>query len=1761
MALINGVVVVVANRWIGSCSDFASFVRYVNNGDGYEWETIYLTSDIDLSCDGCTTIGNDEYFLGTFDGQGHVIRNLKISSSSSDEYFGMFGYSNGLTIKNVVLDSSCSFTSTHDEYAYVGGVVGRCCASEGPCIIENVVNMGSISFSGNAYRYSYLGGIAGSLESSSSGLSNVVKNCANYGPVTHQGTSGTTYMGGIVGYSRGESAELIYLQNCLNYGTLTNDASSGSQRVGGIVGQCWSNNFESCVSTGKINLRQSTTGIGGVVGYVTSSSIKNCFLSSGVGKSNLYGSYSGVSVTDSSYTPSLDSSTLNKLNGYSGRDSTWNKWFTIYLYEGAINNVNQNTPPVMHTYFPDPTREGYNFAGWYTESWYANQYNPQSANINSLSGVYAKWSPISYTISFDSNGGSSCSSITQDCGTNIYLPKPTKNNYDFYCWCSDYGLNNRFTESTMPPGGAKLYAKWTPKLYTITFNSNGGSSCSSITKGYGTSISLPTPKRTGYSFMYWCSDSGLNSRFTASSMPSGGATLYAKWSINKYTLTFVFGNGDDNEVRTLYFDTQIDYPEGFSKTGYTFSEWDNEPEKMPGNDTIITALWTPNNYTVIFDGNSGIPSQLNKSVTYDNAYGELPNGTKTGYILTGWFTEEDEKIESITQVKITGPQTLYARWVIGNYTLVFDFDNGAEPENRILKFNSSIVYPTNVSKIGYTFSEWDNVLEVMPGNDITITALWTPNNYTVTFDPMGGDISIARKNVTYDSTYGELPEPTKTGHSFSGWFTEEGNGDEVTNETEVNITEAQILYAHWDINNYTLTFNFANDEEDDVRILTFNEIIEYPENISKIGYTFSKWDSVPGVMPGNDITITALWTPNKYNVTFNPMGGNVDQTSKNVTYDSTYGDLPIPTMIGYGFDGWFTEEVGGEEIESDNEVNTTGDRTLYAHWTAGSITVTFDPTGGISDKLSKTTFFDETYGDLPEPTRTGHTFAGWFSEDNGGGNKITNETEVKNPNHHILYAHWAINQYTITFEVNGGSKCEPITQDYNTLIVFSEIKKTGYTFLHWCSDPELDIEYTETTVPAEDITLYAKWAINKYTLVFIFDNGTNPEEETLDYDEIIEHPENVSRVGYTFDEWDKDIGKMPASDLNITALWVPNEYTVTFDVNSGNPLSEPEITKEITYDSTYGDFPDASKEGYSFLGWFTEAEGGVRVESTAIVKITMDKTLYAKWIINNYTLTFVLNDDDSEEEVFEFDEIIDYPEGVEKTGYTFEKWDKELERMPANDATITALWVPNKYSVVFNGNNGIPSRGEKEVTYDSTYGDLPEASRTGYSFLGWYTEEGKEIKPTTEVKITNKQTLYAHWIANKYIVVFDVNGGNPIEQAVNVTYDSTYGDLPEASREGHTFIGWTEKVNGNEINGTTIVKVPNDHTLYAIWLVNKYSITFMLENGTAMSFTLPFNTTIPYPNDIPSKVFYSFRKWCSKDESGIEICDLAKVPARNLTFTASFDVDSSLVTGTTVSIAAGTLFIILIIVVVLLVLSLIEMKKKSEFIELDELDNYGRDDELTEERILQQVKATKISDDLTEKISECLMKVDKAKPLEEILADLEVDYDEGAIGVVESFQITPASASVAGSIQTGTRLIATTEFLVLLYTAVREQEVYEEFEELYFGMKDIENFMDKKDCETISFGGVISGFTNKRRAIQSLFSREKNNSALNGVLFKVQNAKGYRIGKAGDEVDEVLFELGSVFKVESVKEIAEKEFISVSLSLISPASENDFIKF
>ena len=290
-------------------------------------------------------------------------------------------------------------------------------------------------------------------------------------------------------------------------------------------------------------------------------------------------------------------------------------------------------------------------------------------------------------------------------------------------------------------------------------------------------------------------------------------------------------------------------------------------------------------------------------------------------------------------------------------------------------------------------------------------------------------------------------------------------------------------------------------------------------------------------------------------------------------------------------------------------------------------------------------------------TRKGYTQVGWSTVD--GGEKVYGFEDVYTQNEALtLYPVWNANQYTITFDTNGGSEIAPITQDYGTEITAPDNPtRKGYTFKGW------DKEIPET-MPAENITVKAQWEINQYTITFDTNGGSEIAPITQDYGTEITAPDNPTRKGYTFKGWDKEIPEtMPAENITVKAQWEINQYTITFDTNGGSEIAP--ITQDYGTEITAPDNP--TRKGYTFKGWDKEIPKTMPAENI---------TVKAQWEINQYTITFDTNGGSEIAPITQdYGTEITAPDNPTRKGYTFKGWDKEIpETMPAENITITARW-------------------------------------------------------------------------------------------------------------------------------------------------------------------------------------------------------------------------------------------------------------------------------------------------------------------------------------------------------------------------------------------------------------------------------------------------------------------------------------------------------
>ena len=572
-----------------------------------------------------------------------------------------------------------------------------------------------------------------------------------------------------------------------------------------------------------------------------------------------------------------------------------------------------------------------------------------------------------------------------------------------------------------------------PNEYTVTlYQLPGGGGTSSVRAKYDQQMPTPIglPTRTGYTFNGYCADpnGGLETRYYTSGGSSvrkwniaSDTTLYAWWSATEYTVTLDMQGGSNgtSSVRATY-DQQMPAITVPKRMGYTFNGYytgkngQGTRYYMSGgasariwdiaSATTLYASWTAKTSTVNLDKQSGSNGTSSVTATYDATMPSATMPTRTGYSFGGYYSATGG---SGTQYytaagasarnwdKTNSVVTLYAKWTANTNTVTLDQQGGSGGSTSVTTtYNVAMPSATMPTRTGYTFDGYytgqngsgTQYYTASGGSaanwhETSVTRLyakWTANTYTVTFDANGGSVSPDTKDVTYGSTYGNLPTPTLADHSFAGWFTAPSGGDQVTPSTSVSITGNQILYARWAQESYEVQYKAFDKTGESIGgnfqiigmgvsayLTSFNDLaIRHPD-----GYSFKNWNTAldgSGVshedhenvfnltnVANTIVTLYAQWEPNPYQVAFWPNGADESETMTNqwFTYDVTQAlDQVGFTYTGYTFKGWSTITNRPSLFYADGEevVNlaTGGVVNLYANWTGIVYTVTFDANGG-----------------------------------------------------------------------------------------------------------------------------------------------------------------------------------------------------------------------------------------------------------------------------------------------------------------------------------------------------------------------------------------------------------------------------------------------------------------------------------------------------------------------------------------------------------------------------------------------------------------------------------------------------------------------------------------------------------------------------------------------------------------------------------------------------------------------------------------------
>ena len=1121
--------------------------------------------------------------------------------------------------------------------------------------------------------------------------------------------------------------------------------------------------------------------------------------------------------------------TINyELNGGNYYDNEW--------------NLVDNTNPIKLTYeqthtLVNPARQGYDFEGWTLNG---NIITVLEKLTEDEITLVANWSDSkTYTISyFDSavDVALGCVDETYPTSYNITetltIPNASKEGYTFNGWSvtSDEGHNaykvTSTTSVTINPGEAfgnlTFIANFTINNYKLTFVENGGTpEMEDKELAYNTELVLPTENditRNGYTFEGWYTDTSLNEA-APTHMPAKDLTLYAKWKEITYNISYYDTIVSEEtkitnlEPKQYTIETEQVVIPNPSKDGYKFVSWH------------ITNETTGNTLTHIVDENGSMYSFVANST-----YGHLtfvatfePIGYSITYKLNTGTSNAQATFEvQTTQYIVTSPDIKIAKPIRNGYNFVsWDVEGFAN-------VNGSVI---SVDEDGNT------IIPTGTYGNLVFTATWSePINYT-----------LSLFNATYDAENDTYTKDSETPvHTITYTIEDTSRRLEELFEVEFIPTKEGYIFNGWYNENLAITVN----EEGLYTVLPF--------------LTYGDYD------------LYARYSVHSTNITYELNGGKYydnlwneveDKNPTSLTYEQTH-TLISPAKPGYNFTGWKLND----EIVTVLEKLTADSITLVAtysdaiEYTISYYDGTYDEENPEENKISNidvTSYTIETSEFvIPNATKEGYEFEKYTIISSEGENAInftdedlTDGITIKANEvwgNLVLVASFKVNQYTITFNSNGGSEVAPITADFNTIITApASPTRNGYTFAGWFENEDLTGEaYVFTTMPAKNFTLHANWTENEYTIK-AYDKADYDEEsktyrliEQYTYkitDTQKETPltiPNPSKDGYTFAGWvdatndenkDMELGaELPLviptdmyGNIEIYATWNNIMYSIEYDYQDAESVSKAIHSKITEYQIGTVDIKIVNpvRHGYEFLGWDAEYVGEKDHSDT-----NLDFT-YSK---ENPETTLVI------------------PTGT------------------YGDIKLTALWKVIDYTISIIGVNA------DDVTFDDTglNGSFNDATgnyefkytvesqditilapqRIGYTFASWtisetYANINEEliapIGETSNYQIPHGTygdvSLTATWGVNTYTITFDSKGGTDVA-SITQEFNTPVVEPTAPTKPGYTFAGWykDENLNGEKYVFTTMPA--ESFTLYAKWDLNQYTVSIIGVNADDITF-------------------------------------------------------------------------------------------------------------------------------------------------------------------------------------------------------------------------------------------------------------------------------------------------------------------------------------
>lgn len=1004
---------------------------------------------------------------------------------------------------------------------------------------------------------------------------------------------------------------------------------------------------------------------------------------------------------------------------------------------------------------------------------------------------------------------------------------------------------------------------------TITFDENDGTGTTvdrTFDSGASTVLSFSNPwSRTGYQFMGWSADSSASTpdvSYTATS----DASVFAVWQQNPpgfFTVTYSKNDGSGFNKDFVYADgdsTALSVDKIWDRDGYTFLGWSADAQAtsadswfLVSRDTALYAVWVLTTFAVTYDANDGSGNTQTEQWAegFTGALGEPKIWSRNDYRFLGWSGNPLALLPATTFV-VSAEATLYAIWKKnppGAVTVTYVKNDGSlasQDSNFTIGSRAALSRPNTWTFAGHTFLGWsadpsastsDSNLTVRA--EITLYAVWSVNYYTIVYSANDGSFKTASQVLPYgDSSALDFANTwSRTGFTFAGWSSDTAA---TTADSSYSVSGDATLYAVWSLNSHTVTYD-ANDGSGNTQIsqLSFGDTTALAQ--SKIwdrpAFNFVGWSADAAASAADraftvssDATIYAVWAPIKHSITFaaNDGTGSTRVVQLNETFAGALGQPKLASRSGYTFLGWSTDSAA---TSADTAFVVSSDATLYGVWLKnplGTVTVTYSKNdGSLTSKDALVTIGNSTALSQANPFDfAGHTFLGWSTS----ASAATPSTTFTVSAAVTLYAVWSLNSYTVTYDANDDSsktRSQTLTFGNGSALNFaSGWTRTGYTLLGWSTNATASAA-TKSFSVASDVTLYAVWSLNSYTITYGANDGSGKTQtQTLSYGDTtgLDFANPWSRDGYTCVGWSTnrvaawaDSSFTVSSAGTLYAVWHINTFTVTYDANDDSGNTQSQV---LDYGDTTGlSFANPwSRDGYNFVGWSIDSAAAVADSS---LTVSNDLTLYAIWVVKSYDVTYQANDSSSRKMVERF-----------KLGF-------------ADALNEPKIW-----------------------------------SRTGYTFLGW-SSSAHAVAPDTDFTVASDATFYAVWKKNPagtFTVSYAINDGSgAIEDHIFASGSrNALAQTTDATFDGHTFLGWA--ANQKATSPDKSLTISADLTLYAVWSINTYVVSYNKNDGSIeiQTVTLNFGDTAALTHQVSSlREGYAFAGWSADP--------LAAEPDANLT--------------------------------------------------------------------------------------------------------------------------------------------------------------------------------------------------------------------------------------------------------------------------------------